>query len=104
LKGKAALVAAAAIEAGHEPPPGTEYNLWEICEPMFACWGRLHWSRHYMVGASLIRPIGLQYSEVVAYARAHGFADSIAELAEFTDLVYAADRAFLDWWAETNKQ
>ena len=96
-------MAQAAIEAGHEPPQGTAYNLWEMCEPMFACWGRLHWSRHYMVGATMIRPMGLQYTEVSKYAKDNGFGDSITELLEFIDLVYVADRAFLDWWAENNK-
>lgn len=86
---------AAAREAGHEPPAGAVgvYDVWPVSVPYREAWMHLHHGR-VMDGASGL-PQALPYAAVVLYAQTHGFADTIPDLDEFVELIYAQDAAFL---------
>lgn len=94
MGGFAANILAAALEAGDEPPQGALIEIWPICKPYFEAWVQLEKSRNWAVGMSAVIPLGLQYSEVVAYAKENGFGDP-DELQLFVEMVYVLDSAYL---------
>jgi hypothetical protein len=49
-------------------------------------------------------PLPLPYSEIRAYGEANGFAESMADLEEFTRLVQAQDGAYLTFCAQQAEQ
>lgn len=96
---------AAALERGEAPPPGTEYRLWDIGQPYFQSWSRLHGARPWAGGADgLMFPMGLVYTELREYARDHGYADTLADLDEFIEVMWSLDEVYLKWWRAQNER
>lgn len=91
---------AAALEMGHEPPPGTANVLWDVSEPYYRAWARLQAVRGFAGGPSGLIPQGLPYTEVVAYGRDAGYGGSYTDLMEFVDVLWALDEVYLKWWRE----
>lgn len=79
---------------GDEPPQGTLVELWPVCKPYFDAWVQLEKSRQYAIGASAAIPLGLQYSEVVSFAKMNDF-DGEEEFSLFVEMVYILDGAYL---------
>jgi hypothetical protein len=95
-----------ALELGHEVPEGVKeaLDIWVVCEPYVKAWQTLNLSRQYVGGGMAMMPMGLLYSEMVAYARDHGFAETITALDEFVTLVQAQDEEFIAWAAAQAKK
>lgn len=91
------------LERGHEVPEDLRRNLWDLSTPYYHGWLRLHASRPYAAGPNGMFPQGLPYTEVVAYARDHGLAETLHDLDEFLDLMAALDDTYLDWWRKQNE-
>lgn len=81
---------AAALEAGDVPPEDLQVELWGISRPYFEAFTLLSAGRGYAVGMAGMVPQGLQYTEIVAYARDHGYV-TVEARDEFVELIYAMD-------------
>lgn len=68
------------------------FDVWPSAAPYRQAFGVLSAARANGYGA----PQPIAYSEIVAYAKATGFAETITELEEFVMFIQAQDGAFLD--------
>jgi hypothetical protein len=94
------MIADALAEQGLDVPPDLHpAEVWPVSAPYQDAFRVLSASRRQ--GFSGWE--ALAYSEVVAYAREHGYAESIDELDEFVALIHAQDNAFLEESAKQAK-
>lgn len=86
------MIVAALREQGAEVPADlADVPVWPSAEPYRHAFASLSRARgHGMAG-----PLPLAYSEILAYATAHGFGDDPGSLEEFVQLIQAQDLAYL---------
>lgn len=71
--------------------------------PYWNAWHVLNGGRRYAVGMGGAFPLGLEYGELSAYARDHGFQRDRDEFAHFLSLLRTMDEAYLTHHAEQQK-
>ena len=87
------MIAAALVEQGVEPPEDLlPVEVWPVAWPYRRAFLVLSAAR----GSGMNGLLPIAYAELLAYARANGFAETLAELEEFVDLIQAQDRRFLE--------
>lgn len=79
-----------------EPPP----EIWPVAQPYADAFDALSRSR----GQGMSGVLPLEYTEITAYARDHGFAETDTERDEFVELIQAQDIAFRTAAREQNPQ
>lgn len=86
------MIAAALLEQGAEVPAEllAPVDVWPCAQPYADAFDALSRSR----GHSMSGVLPLAYTEITAYARDHGFADTEVECDEFVELIYAQDVAY----------
>jgi hypothetical protein len=85
----------AAEEAGDPIPERAlaAYEIFPACGPVQDAWLTLHKQRSFDGMTGL--PIPLAYPSVVVYAERHGFAETMAELDDFVELIYVQESEYL---------
>jgi hypothetical protein len=85
------------LDAGHELPStvGEAFDLWDVCLPYWQAFLTLHRARGIAIGPTTAIPLPLQYTEMAAYARDHGLADTREELDETVTLLIELDQLYL---------
>jgi hypothetical protein len=87
------VIAAALVEQGVEPPEDLlPVAVWPAAWPYRRAFLVLSAAR----GSGMNGPQPIAYGEMLAYARANGFAGTPAELEEFVDLIQAQDKRLLE--------
>ena len=89
----------AARAAGREAPAPVlaVHDVWPLSQPYYRAWQVLDEGRRWSAGAAGVIPMGLDYSEMERYARAHGLAPTVADLETFEELMRALDQVWLTW-------
>lgn len=94
------MIADALAEQGLDVPPDLHpAEVWPVAAPYRDAFRVLSAGRQQ--GFSGWE--ALAYSEIVAYARENGYAESIVELEEFVALIHAQDSVFLEESAKRAK-
>ena len=87
------MIAAALLEQGAEVPDDLlPVEVWPAAAPFRDAFLVLSAAR----GSGMNGPFALAYSEILAYARANGFAETPVELGEFVQLLQDQDAVFLE--------
>jgi hypothetical protein len=94
------VIAEALREQGQAPPPDLLPEVAPPAQPYRAAFQVLSAARAYGMNG----PLPLTYSDMRAYAEAHGLAASMADLEEFTTLMQAQDGAYLTFCAQQAEQ
>lgn len=91
------MIAAALAEQGAEIPEDLlGVDVWPSAAPYRDAFHVLSAARGRAVGMYGSIPQAIEYSEIVCFARANGFADSMTELEEFVSIIQAQDTTYRD--------
>lgn len=95
------MIAEALLEQGAAIPEDLlPVEVWPVAEPYRQAFRVLSASRSWGMSG----PLPLPYSEIIAYARANGLAESMTELEECVSFIQAQDSEYLVQSASKLKQ